>query len=65
MGIEENGEEKRGIVFIKNGCGEVWGGWEMKGGCQKVLSVFFFFFFFWFFETGFLSITLAVLELTL
>jgi hypothetical protein len=26
---------------------------------------FFFFFFFWFFETGFLCIALAVLELTL
>jgi hypothetical protein len=27
--------------------------------------LFFFFFFFWFFETGFLCIALAVLELTL
>jgi hypothetical protein len=30
-----------------------------------VLGFFFFFFFFWFFETGFLSVALAVLELTL
>jgi hypothetical protein len=29
------------------------------------LNSFFFFFFFWFFETGFLCIALAVLELTL
>jgi hypothetical protein len=29
------------------------------------LSFFFFFFFFWFFETGFLCIALAVLELSL
>ena len=30
-----------------------------------ILVFFFFFFFFWFFETGFLCIVLAVLELTL
>jgi hypothetical protein len=31
--------------------------------CSFFLSFFFFFFFFWFFETGFLCVALAVLEL--
>jgi hypothetical protein len=33
--------------------------------CGGPFLFFFFFFFFWFFETGFLCIALAVLELTL
>jgi hypothetical protein len=40
----------------------------LRLGCVWVLGQlvdFFFFFFFWFFETGFLCIALAVLELTL
>jgi hypothetical protein len=32
---------------------------------QDLLIIIFFFFFFWFFETGFLCVALAVLELTL
>lgn len=33
--------------------------------CKSSVCSFFFFFFLWFFETGFLCVTLAVLELTL
>jgi hypothetical protein len=38
---------------------------EETGNFFFLFSFFFFFFFFWFFETGFLCIPLAVLELTL
>jgi hypothetical protein len=37
--------------------------WGTK--CPELSYFFFFFFFFWFFETGFLCVALAVLELTL
>jgi hypothetical protein len=37
----------------------------MEGCCLLACSAFFLSFFFWFFETGFLCIDLAVLELTL
>jgi hypothetical protein len=39
---------------------------QKNDGLSKTTSdFFFFFFFFWFFETGFLYVALAVLELTL
>jgi hypothetical protein len=41
--------------------------WDLKcaSPLPGIFFFFFFFFFFWFFETGFLCIALAVLELTL
>jgi hypothetical protein len=47
---------------LSRGKRKVWRG-KLKKPCTAVLPTFFFFF--WFFETGFLCIALAVLELTL
>jgi hypothetical protein len=40
-------------------------GMPLHEAAPPVAVFFFFFFFFWFFETGFLCVALAVLELTL
>jgi hypothetical protein len=38
--------------------------WVKTQQARSGIDLFFFFFFFWFFETGFLCVALAVLELT-